>query len=162
MLPNTYYSPSVETRLLSPQHWAQVRNKGRDTYCVAYHDAIIMRGNKEKYQVTASLNNRKHRNVGFIRSATGIKYYLTTCQAYEQSNETLAFPATISTNNDDVEGTTNDHMPDLDQVREPTNHTGNQVPLLYDEDISVDDEYPTYSQDSQEYMHWHYKLNHCT
>jgi transposase InsO family protein len=53
-------------------------------------------------------------------------------------------------------------MPGLDHVREPTNHTGNQVPLLYDEDTSMDDEYPTYSQDSQEYMHWHYKLNHPT
>jgi hypothetical protein len=42
-LPNTYYSPSVETRLLSPQHWAQTRKKGRDSYCVTYHDAIIMR-----------------------------------------------------------------------------------------------------------------------
>jgi hypothetical protein len=123
ILPNTYYSSSVETRQLSPQHWAQVRNKGRDTYCVTYHDAIIMRWNKDKYQVTASLNNRKHKNVGVIRSATGIKYYLTTCQAYEQSNETLAFPTTISTNNDDVKGTTNDHMPDLDQVRELINHT---------------------------------------
>jgi hypothetical protein len=34
ILPNTYYSPSVETRLLSPQHWAQTRKKGRDSYCI--------------------------------------------------------------------------------------------------------------------------------
>jgi len=79
ILPNTYYSSSVETRLLSPQHWAQVRNKGRDTYCLTYHDAVIMRWNKDKYQITAPLDNRKHRNVGVIRSATGIKHYLTTC-----------------------------------------------------------------------------------
>jgi len=32
ILPNTYYLPSVETRLLSPQHWAQTRKKGRDSY----------------------------------------------------------------------------------------------------------------------------------
>ena len=43
ILPNTFYSSSVETRLLSPQHWAQVRDKGRDTYCITYHDAVIMR-----------------------------------------------------------------------------------------------------------------------
>jgi len=30
ILPNTYYSSSVEARLLSPQHWAQTRKKGRD------------------------------------------------------------------------------------------------------------------------------------
>jgi hypothetical protein len=37
-LPNTYYSSTVETRLLSPQHWAQVGEKERDTYCITcYH-----------------------------------------------------------------------------------------------------------------------------
>jgi hypothetical protein len=48
ILPNTYYSPSVETRLLSPQHWAQTRKKGIVSYCITYHDAIIMRWNKDK------------------------------------------------------------------------------------------------------------------
>jgi hypothetical protein len=50
ILPNTYHSSSVETRLLSPQHWAQTRKKGRDSYCITYHDAIIMRWNKDKNQ----------------------------------------------------------------------------------------------------------------
>jgi hypothetical protein len=96
VLLNTYYSPSVETRLLPPQHWAQVRKKGWDTYCVTYHDAIIMRWNKGKYQITASLDNRKHRNVGVVRSATGIKEYITSCQAIDQEYAILAYPATIS------------------------------------------------------------------
>ncbi len=95
ILPNTYYSPSVETRLLSPQHWAQTRKKGRDSYCVTYHDAIIMGWNKDKYQITAPLDNRKHRNVEVVRSASGIKKYLTTCQAMDQEYTTLAHPATI-------------------------------------------------------------------
>ncbi len=95
ILPNTYYSPSVETRLLSPQHWAQTRKKGRDSYCITYPDAIIMRWNKDKYQITAPLDNRKHRNVGVVRSAPGIKDYLTVCQAIDQEYTTLAYPATI-------------------------------------------------------------------
>jgi hypothetical protein len=66
ILPNTYYSPSVETRLLSPQHWAQVRGRKRDTYCITYYDAIIMRWNRDKYQITAPLDDRKHRNVGVM------------------------------------------------------------------------------------------------
>ncbi len=101
-IPNTYYSSSVETRLLSPQHWAQVRNRGRDTYCVTYHDAIIMRWNKDKYQITAPLDNRKCRNVGVMRSTTGIKNYLTSCKAYDQEFETLVYPATISTEDDEA------------------------------------------------------------
>jgi hypothetical protein len=95
ILPNTYYSSSVETRLLSPQHWAQTRKKGRDSYCVTYHDAIIMRWNKDKYQITAPLDNRKHRNEGVVRSAPGIKQYLTACRAIDQEYTTLAYPATI-------------------------------------------------------------------
>jgi len=95
ILPNTYYSSSVETRLLSPQHWAQTRKKGRDSYCVTYHDATIMRWNKDKHQITAPLDNGKHRNVGVVRSAPGIKQYLTTCQAMDQEYTTLAYSATI-------------------------------------------------------------------
>jgi len=154
ILPNIFYSSSVETRLLSPQHLAQVRNKGRDTYCLTYHDAVIMRWNKDKYQITAPLDNRKHSNVGVIRSAPGIKNYLTSCEAYDHEHATLAYPATI---NIDEEAGINQQAPN-DQMREPTSHE--IEPLLHDEDTSVEDEYPTYSQDSQEYMHWHYRLNH--
>jgi hypothetical protein len=100
ILPNTYYSSSVETRLLSPQHWTQERGRKRDTYCVTYYDAIIMKWNRDKYQITAPLSDRKHRNVGVVRSVTGIKNYLTTCQALDQETETIAFPATISTDDE--------------------------------------------------------------
>jgi hypothetical protein len=41
------------------------------------------------------LDNRKHRNVGVVRSAPGIRQYLTTCQAIDQEYTTLAYPATI-------------------------------------------------------------------
>jgi hypothetical protein len=36
-----------------------------------------MRWNTGKYQITAPLDNRKHRNIGVVRSAPGIKQYLT-------------------------------------------------------------------------------------
>jgi hypothetical protein len=94
ILPNTYYSSSVETRLLSPQHWEQTRKKGRDSCCFTYHDAIIMRWNKDKYQITVPLDNRKHRNMGVVRSAD-IKQSLTSCQAIYQEFTTLAYPTTI-------------------------------------------------------------------
>ena len=55
----------------------------------------MRRWNKEKYQITAPLDNRKHRNVGVVRSAPGIKKYLKTCQAIDQEYTTLAYPATI-------------------------------------------------------------------
>jgi hypothetical protein len=156
ILPNTYYSSSVETRLLSPQHWAQTRKKGRDSYCVTYHDAIIMRWNKDKYQITAPLDNRKHRNVGLVRSAPGIKQYLTTCQAIDKENTTIAYPATICMDCQAAEITDDESSekpsetiykepskgirsvsPDVEQLRQEIFKDKEQEIILQDEDTEV-------------------------
>jgi len=121
ILPNTYYSPSVETRLLSSQHWAQVSGRKRDTYCITYYDAIIMRWNRDKYQITAPLDDRKHRNVGVMRSISGIKNYLTSCQAFEEINETLAFLATINLDKETEPAVVSDDETSIqDQVSDET------------------------------------------
>jgi hypothetical protein len=183
ILPNTYYSSSVETRLLSPQHWAQTRKKGRDSYGITYHDAIIMRWNKDKYQITAPLDNRKHRNVGVVRSAPDIKQYLTSCQAIDQEFTTLAYPATIcmdcqaaevtddeasveapkiSQNKSEkaMDGVRTVTPTEIEQMREEIFKHKEPETILQDDDITVEEDFPTYAQDSLEYMHWHYRLNH--
>jgi hypothetical protein len=183
ILPNTYYSSSVETRLLSPQHWAQTRKKGRDSYCITYHDAIIMRWNKDKYQITAPLDNRKHRNMGVVRSAQGIKQYLTSCQAIDQEFTTLAYPATICMDCQATEVTDDEasvEVPkisqnksekimgevrlvtptEIEQTREEIFKDKEPETILQDDDTTEEENFHTYAQDSQEYMHWHYRLNH--
>jgi len=165
ILPNTYYSSSVETRLLSPQHWAQTRKKGRNSYCVTYHDAIIMRWNKDKYQITAPLDNRKHRNVGVVRSAPGIKQYLTACRAIDQEYTTLAYPATICMDCQAAEVTDDEASVETPKISQETEQMREEIfkdketeTILHDEDETVEEEdFPTYSQDSHEYMHWHYR-----
>jgi len=62
-LPETYYSESVETRLLSPQHWAQVARQGKGTKCTTYHDCIVLSWGKGQYQKTIPLSSS---NVGVI------------------------------------------------------------------------------------------------
>jgi hypothetical protein len=57
-----------------------------------------MRWNKDKYQITAPLDNRKHRNVGVVRSSTGITRYLRACQKIDTECTTLAYPATLCMN----------------------------------------------------------------
>jgi hypothetical protein len=116
ILPNTYYSSVVETRLLSPQHWAEVRENQRDAYCVTYYDAIIMKWNKDKYQITAPLDNRKHRNVGVIRTTSGINKYVTSCLALDQEHEILAYPTTI--NMDEVSDQEEDNGDTYKQLNE--------------------------------------------
>jgi hypothetical protein len=140
-----------------------------------------VRWNKDNYQITAPLDNRKHRNVGVVRSAPGIKQYLTTCQTIDQECTTLAYPATICmecpaaeiTDDEASVGTpevkhkelnsgTRPVTPDVEQMREEIFKDNEQETILQDEDTIVEEDFPTYSQDSQEYMHWHYKLNHPT
>jgi len=41
------------------------------------------------------LDNRKHTNVGVVRSSTGITQCLTACQTIDTECTTLAYPATI-------------------------------------------------------------------
>jgi hypothetical protein len=46
--------------------------------------------------------------------------------------------------------------PDIEQMREEPDKERNHESILYVKDITVEEEYPTYAQDSPEYiMHWH-------
>jgi hypothetical protein len=49
---------------------------------------------------------------------------------------------------------------DVEQMREKIFKDKEQETILQDEDTTVEEDSPIYSQDSQEYMHGHYKLNH--
>jgi hypothetical protein len=118
-----------------------------------------MRWNKDKYQITAPLDNRKHRNVGVVRSAPGIKEYLTVCQAIDQEYTTLAYPATICMDCkvteiiDDESSVQTPEKSDVDQMREEIFKVKEPETMIQDEDATVEEDSPTYSQDSQEYMH---------
>jgi hypothetical protein len=52
---------------------------------------------------------------------------------------------------------------EVEQMREEIFKDKETETVPYDEDKTVEEEdFPKYSQDSQEYMHWHYRLNHPT
>jgi hypothetical protein len=148
-------------------------------------DAIIMRWNKDKYQIAEPLDNRKHRNMGVVRSASDKKQYLTSCQAIDQEFTTLAYPATIcmecqaaevteveasveapKASQNKPEKTMDGVRPvmptEIERMREEIFKGKESETILQDDDITVEEDFPTYAQDSQEYMHWHYRLNHPT
>jgi hypothetical protein len=144
-----------------------------------------MRWNKDKYQITAPLDNRKHRNVGVVRSASGITQYITSCQAIDTECTTIAYPATIcmdcqaaevtddeasveapkisqQTTRKEMDGIRPVTPTEVEQMREDIFKNKESEPILYDKEETVEEDFQTYAQDSQEYMHWHYKLNHPT
>jgi hypothetical protein len=93
-LPNTYYSPHAESRLLSPQHLAQIAKNGRGTKCTTYYDAIILEWDNQKFKKTIPMNH-KTRNVGITTTPAGISEYLHECDKYEKAHHIIAFPTTI-------------------------------------------------------------------
>jgi hypothetical protein len=121
--------------------------------------------------------------VGVVRSAPGIKQYLTSCQVIDQEFTTLAYPATICMDCQATEVTDDEASVEapkvsqskpektmvgvrpvtpieIEQMREEIFKDKESGTILQDEDVMVEENFPTYAQDSQEYMHWHYKLNH--
>jgi len=144
-----------------------------------------MRWNKDKYQITAPLDNRKHRNLGVVRSASGITQYLTSCQAIDEEFTTLAYPATICMDCQIAEVTDDEASveapkgfqdksekamdgvrpvtpTEVEQMREEIFKDKESESILHDDDKTVEEDFPTYAQNSQEYMHWHYRLKHPT
>jgi hypothetical protein len=142
-----------------------------------------MRWDKDKYQITAPLDNRKHRNVGVVRSAPGIKQYLTSCPAIDQEFTTIAYSATTCMDcqaaevTDDkasvetpkvfqdksekaIDGVRPVMPTEIEQIGEEIFKDKEPETILQDDDITVKEDFLTYAQDSQEFMHWPYKLNH--
>jgi transposase InsO family protein len=121
--------------------------------------------------------------MGVVRSATGITQYLTAYQTIDTECTTLAYPATIcmdcqaaEVTDDEAsviapkisQQTLNKKMErirpvtptEVEQMREEIFKDKESEPITYEEDEPEEEDLHTYAQDSQEYMHWHYRLNH--
>jgi hypothetical protein len=51
---------------------------------------------------------------------------------------------------------------EIEQMREEIFKDKESESILHDDDETVEEDFPTYAQDSQDYMNWHYRLNHPT
>jgi len=108
---------------------------------------------------------------------------LTSCQAIDQEFTTIAYPATIGMDCQAAEvtddetsvgapkisqnkpGKTMDGVrpvtpTEIEQMREEIFKNKEPETFLQDDDVTIEEDFPKYAQDSQEYMHWHYRLNH--
>ena len=111
-IPKSYYVPSCELRLLSPQHWAQTRSAGdrETTRCITSSTNIYLRWTQgeEDFELTLPLNKRGS-NVGTLYSHPGYNKYDIFCQAAAISiaddRDPIALPAhLISDDEDDQQG----------------------------------------------------------
>ena len=83
-IPNSYYVPECEQRLLSPQHWAQTRSAAdwATTRCITLALNVYLRWTKgdESYELTLPLNKRGS-NMGTLYSHPSYNKYDLFCQA---------------------------------------------------------------------------------
>ena len=117
-IPNSYYVPSWELRLLSPQHWAQTRNQfdQETTRCITSSVNVYLRWTHgdEHYELTLPLNKRGS-NVGTLYSHPGYNKYDFFCQAaaitIADDKDPIALPANlISDDEDKKERNTEPHI----------------------------------------------------
>ena len=168
-LPHTYYSKHAEHRLLSPQHWAQIANQGRGTRCITYHDSILLIWGNGKYRKTVPLSPS---NVGVMSTPPGMQSYLHICQ--KATCPLLSFPTTIHQQLPTVTDSEEEQPSDKDDAPSPMRHLVGQ-PTESTETLSPQGEpgtqreeqrhtryNPTTLDEQQEYMRWHYKLNHAS
>ena len=72
-IPDTYYVPACPLRLLSPQHYSQIRDDVRGTYSTNFGDQVLFVFHKGRFQATMPLST--HINVGILRSAPGHRVF---------------------------------------------------------------------------------------
>jgi len=190
-LPHTYYSNHAEHRLLSPQHWAQVINQGKGTRCITYHDSIVLIWDNDKYRKTVPLSpinvrGHVHPTKGMksyllhcqqatypvLSFPTTIHQKLPMVTDSEDEPDSdmddTASPAPILQDQPTESTKTSSSSP---AQEEP--HTQKEIqdhvrpkPIrtrpLSKERQDMARHNPTIMYEQQEYMRWHYKLNHAS
>ena len=109
-IPNSYYVPSCELRLLSPQHWAQTRNAAdrETTRCITSSKNVYLRWTlgEENYELTLPLNKRGS-NVGTLYSHPGYNKYDLFCQSaaitIADDKDPIALPAHLISDDEDIQ-----------------------------------------------------------
>ena len=179
-IPGSYYTKDANTRLLSPQHWAQTANDNypvkRGTWCGTYDDGIELQWKQRKYTRTLKLDPVT--NVATIYSAPGYKTANLVCNALVGGNHAYAhlIPAdedaqpisnydnadTHSVHSDSTLPTSN-VIVDEDEPPRELNTFQLAAPdnphLVPDEDL-LDDEEPNLPNDQALWTYWHNKLGH--
>ena len=130
-IPNSYYVPSCELRLLSPQHWAQTRNAAdrETTRCITSSKNIYLRWTlgEENYELTLSLNKRGS-NVGTLYSHPGYNKYDLFCQSaaitIADDKDPIALPAHLISDDEDIQ------QDNIEPQRGPSPITIPKNPLL--------------------------------
>ena len=185
ILPNSMYIKNATSRLLSPQHWAQVAKDNQPTpngtWCATFADRVILYWEQRKYQRTVMLD-RQGTNVATIRSAPGYKAYEAYCNECVQHDDkdSLCYDVNmvsdvesdtnVDTDNDDssenyirTSPLTTDFS--LSNNRSKTNTTNSSYDFTNDlltTHVIHDEEERQTTNHAAEFLQWHHRLGHIS
>ncbi len=122
----------------------------------------MLKWDNQKYQKTIPISPNKTKNVGIMMSAPGNHRHLNLCATFQNKLPTIAFNSTIDF---DTTAATISISLILDSC---STNTAKSTPIpthplsvhfcdKLDQTLS----HPTFNNHIQEYMHWHYHLNHA-
>jgi len=172
LLPNGLYLPESPSRLLSPQHWAQVANdhkpRPNGTLCITYADRVVLKWNQQRATKTIFLS-KEQGNVASFYTAPGYRAYKAFIMSAEvHEDQKIANSKTSSTNKPQV--IEKDVKP---SAQHPTQQDGHNTTYTVNFDLNCDhtNESPVISQEEEilpgstpvvQFLYWHYKLNHIS
>lgn len=185
ILPNSLYIPDATSRLLSPQHWAQVakdnKPKPNGTWCATYADRIVLFWNQEKYKRTLMLD-QEGSNVATIRSAPGYHAYEAFCEQnnYHDDQDCMCYDVNmvsdmdsdtnVDTDNDDSNENYIRTTPLYTDFSFSEKHSNNGTTIDTTESSHemltthvVDDEEDRQTTNhAAEFLQWHHRLGHIS
>ena len=185
LLPGSYYVPSAPSRLLSPQHWAQVakdrKPKPRGTWCATYDDEIVLYWNQRKYKRTIKLDPSGD-NVATMHTAPGYSHFMAFCAECgaedSDDNDPLAYDVHIIPPDDEEEEASEPMADDTDEEEGINAITANEIlreaGLLTDFDLNgpkdlqpqpavvEDDDEDQRLTPTAEFLRWHHRLGHIS
>lgn len=167
-LPNSVYAPKTKVRILSPQHWAQVSQDKKNTWCETHHDRVTLHWGKGKFTKTTKLD-KSGTNVATISTAPGYEEYKAFIAEADLGDELVCYDTNVISDDEQSHADTtvsddqeNDDISENEQRQGPL--TTDFKGVIPEEPVHVieDEEDSQYQDVSREFLMWHHRLGHTS
>jgi hypothetical protein len=172
LLPGSYYVPTAPSRLLSPQHWAQIVKDNtplpRGAWCATYDDCIVLQWDQRKFTRRTTPLDVGQTNVATIHTTVGFSRFEAFCAeggVDDDDPEPVSFDANLATDTEDEQEEPEWIDQEVPHQRDSTMTTDFDLnsPDSSTAPNTVEDEEDVTPQDaSAEFLRWHHRLGYVS
>ena len=163
-IPNSYYVPDGNMRLLSPQHWAKTqylsikKNERYGTMSQTTDNRITLFWNKRKNKLTVPLS--KESNVGSFHLAPGFNKFMAFCSKVDIDNDETPIICMEATNDKTMDFKIEKSSWINNKSDNIFNHEQNGESM--EEENKTTNIKATESEKASEFLRMHYRLGHIS